>query len=332
MTSRGKTKSGSNRMSENTLPQTITTQELMALDYRYHYSDEELLEDWRRLKATHKFKKGSQFKPGMKLCQHFFENFWLIKNDKNYSFADAWRDPDIMDDVREWGLKGMSRLWLSWIRRAVYMRAGLPNSSFYRPHFAKQVCMMQMEHSGNWISPGRVFDPCMGWGGRLLGSVAQGWHYTGCDPNPATFANLSTMTQFLGVTDQVSMHNTGAEKFDYASMDPVDVVITSPPYFNLEIYTDEPEQSYNQHKTYADWRDGWYVPTIESCLGLLQPNGISAWNVMNSKKNDMVGDLVATHERLGWYLTGTVGFDSPLANIRKLKNRDVTYLFRRRTR
>lgn len=331
MTSLGRTRTGSSNMSENTLPKTITTQELMDLDYRYHYSDEELLKDWRRLKATRTFKKGSQFKPGMKLCQHFFENFWHIKSDKGLSFADAWQDYDIMDNVREWGLKGMSNLWLSWIRRAVYMRASLPNSSFYRPHFAKQVCMLQMEHSGDWISPGRVFDPCMGWGGRMLGSVAQGWHYTGCDPNLTTFANLTDMAQFLGINDQVSMHNMGAEQFDYASMDPVDVVITSPPYFNLEVYTSDANQSYNQHTTYAAWRDNWYVPIIESCLSRLQPNGISAWNVMNSKKNDMVGDLIATHERRGWYLTGTVGFDSPLANIRKLKNRDVTYLFRRRT-
>lgn len=328
MISLGATRIGSNNMGDNTLPKTITTTELMALDYRYRYTDEELMEDWNKLKGTHVFKKGSQFKPGLKLCQHFFDNFWHIKSSKGYSFADAWNNYEIMDDVRKWGLKGMSNLWLSWIRRAVYMRASLPNSSFYRPHLAKQVCMKQMEYSGD-ITPGRVFDPCMGWGGRLLGSVAQGWTYIGCDPNPVTFANLERMTNFLGIQNRIRMHNIGAEKFDYTRMDPVDVVITSPPYFNLEVYTGDPEQSYNQHSTYSDWRDKWYVPLIESCLSRLQPHGTSAWNVMNFAKNDMIGDLIAAHERRGWQLVDTVGFDSPLANIRKLKNRDITYLFRK---
>lgn len=305
------------------LPKTITTQELMSLDYRYNYSDDELMQDWEKLRATIKFKSGAQFKPGMKLCQHFFDNFWSIENEKGQSFAKAWADYQIMDQVREWGLQGMSQLWLSWIRRAVYMRASLPNSSFYRPHFSKQICMMTRKYEG------RVFDPCMGWGGRLLGTVAQGWHYTGCDPNKQTFANLQRMISFLGIDNSVSIHNIGAEEFDFASIDPVDVVVTSPPYFNLEIYTDDKNQSYNKHDTYTSWRDNWYIPLIEKSLAVLKDDGISAWNVMNFKGNDLVGDLISTHEKHGWNIVATVGFNSPLSNMRKLKNKDVTYLFRR---
>lgn len=308
---------------ESKLSKDITTEELMAIDYRYRYSDSELLDDWNKLRGTIVFKTGAQFKPGMKLCQHFFDNFWNIENDKGQSFAKAWNDPVIMNQVREWGLQGMSNLWLSWIRRAVYMRASLPNSSFYRPHFAKQVCMMTRKYEG------RVFDPCMGWGSRLLGTVAQGWHYTGCDPNKETFDNLQRMIDFLGIQDSVSTHNIGAETFSYSSIEPVDVIITSPPYFNLEVYTEESSQSYNKHNTYTSWRDQWYIPLIENCLSILKPDGISAWNVMNFKSNDMVSDLINTHEKNDWKLVGTVGFNSPLANMRKLKNKDVTYLFKR---
>jgi tRNA G10 N-methylase Trm11 len=176
---------------------------------------------------------------------------------------------------------------------------------------------------------GRVFDPCMGWGGRLLGTVAQGWHYTGCDPNKETFANLQRMISFLGIDNSISIHNIGAEEFDFSAIDPVDVVVTSPPYFNLEIYTTDKEQSYNKHDTYISWRDGWYVPLIEQSLSILKDDGISAWNVMNFKKNDLVGDLISTHKKHGWNIVGTVGFDSPLSNMRKLKNKDVTYIFKR---
>ena len=123
----------------NKLPKDITTKELMEIDYRYSYSEEELFADWKKLFETKEFKTGSQFKPGMKLCQHFHPNFWTIQNDKGLSFADCWNDYELMDQVREWGLKSMPELWLSWVRRAVYMSSGLPNSSFYRPHFSRQI-------------------------------------------------------------------------------------------------------------------------------------------------------------------------------------------------
>jgi hypothetical protein len=306
-----------------TLDKKITTQELMDIDYRYSYTSVELLADWEKLKKVTTFKKGSQFKPGMKMCQHFCDNFWNIKNEDGKSFADCWKDPVLMDKVRLWGLSGMSQLWLSWIRRAVFMSGGLPNSSFYRPHFTKQVTMMTGKKTGV------LFDPCAGWGGRMLGTVANDWKYVSCEPNKETFDNLNRMSQFLQITNEVSLHNTPAELFDIESLS-VDVVLTSPPYFNLEIYNDDPNQSYNQFNTYDLWRDKWLVPLIERCLSVLKDDGISAWNVMNFKKHDLTGDVIRTHEKHGWFLDTTVGFDSPLANIRKLKNKDVTYVFRKR--
>jgi len=306
-----------------TLPQNITTQELMALDYRYNYSDEELQEDWRRLCATVSYKTGAQFKPGMKLCQHFCPNFWDISSADGKSFAQAWQDPVVMDRVRQWGLQGMSQLWLSWVRRAVYMAAGLPNSSFYRPHFSKQVIEMTGKLRGT------LFDPCAGWGGRMLGTAAAGWDYYACEPNPDTWNNLQRMIAFIKSPTVVSIAPVPVEVYDIGALRKVDIVLTSPPYFNLEVYNKSPQQSYNAHNTYDGWRDGWLVPLIDRCLDVLQPDGISAWNVMNVGKLDLSGDVIAAHARRGWTLTDTVGFQSPLSNIRKLKNKDVTYIFRK---
>jgi DNA modification methylase len=137
------------------------------------------------------------------------------------------------------------------------------------------------------------------------------------------------MAKFAEIDNLITTHNIGAEDFDFGGQNCVDVVITSPPYFNLEVYNGDTNQSYNAHPTYAQWRDNWYIPLIEECLGILHDDGISAWNVMNFKKNDLVGDLVNTHAKHGWTLVDQVGFNSPLANIRQLKNKDVTYIFRK---
>lgn len=303
------------------LSKDITTDELMQIDYHYNFSDEELTKDWGKLCNTVEFKTGAQFKPGMKLCQHFFPNFFSIKSADGKSFESAWKDYDTMDKVREWGLTGMSQLWLSWIRRAVYMTAGLPNSSFYRPHFSRQVAMMTGKASGH------IFDPCAGWGGRMLGAISFGWKYTACEPNKETYDNLMRLVDFLDAHDRVTIHNCPAE--EYAHTKKYDVVITSPPYYNLEVYEESTKQSYNKFPTYAEWRDSWLEPLIETCLTQLV--GLSAWNVMNFKRNDIVQDVISIHEKNGYELIDTIGFSSPLSNIRKLKNKDVTYIFKEKT-
>ncbi len=60
----------------------------------------------------------------MKLCQHFFPNFWSIKSSKGNSFEDCWQDEELMNKVHNWGLQSMSKLWMSWIRRAVVLAGG----------------------------------------------------------------------------------------------------------------------------------------------------------------------------------------------------------------
>lgn len=301
----------------------ITVEELKRVSYQYHYTDEELWNDWGKLCRVRSFKSGAQFKPGMKICQHFSENFWLIENEKGMSFEKAWQDEKLMEDVLDWGRKGMSRLWLSWIRRAVYLRAGLANSSFYRPHFSKQIAIMAGKRQGV------LFDPCAGWGGRMLGTVANGWEYVGCEPNKITYRNLQRMVDFLSIQRKVTLINSPAELFDFGTQRDVDVVLTSPPYFNLESYSSEKTQSYNKFRTYEAWSNEWLRPLIHDSLAILNPLGLSAWNVMNFKKYPLVDDVAKFHEEKGWTLKTTVGFNSPLAHMRKLKNKDVTYIFKK---
>lgn len=295
--------------------------------YEFDYTDLELTKDWLKLKKTTSYKKGSQFKPGLKWCQQYYPNFFDIQNDRGMSFQDCWNDDVIMQRVLDWGRKGMSQCWTSWVRRAVYLVGGLPNSSMYRPHFARQIIQ---DHFDDGFS-GVLFDPCAGWGGRMLGTISTGWEYVACEPNPETFKNthilLGDLPRDLSDKPKVTLHNIPAEEFSYDLK--VDVVLTSPPYFNLEVYTDDGEQSYNKHNTYEAWCNDWFLPLIEKSVGMLKLGGVSAWNVMNTSKFDMVTPLFEKHKQLGFTLVETYGFDSPLAYMRKLKNKDVTYVFKK---
>ena len=94
----------------------------MKADYHYSYSEEELNKDWQRLIATTEYKTGAQFKPGLKLCQQFFPNFFLIEDKNGKSFAKCWKDEEVMKKVLKWANSGdgsehgMSHLWLSWVK------------------------------------------------------------------------------------------------------------------------------------------------------------------------------------------------------------------------
>lgn len=293
--------------------QDITTEELMAIDYRYRFTKQELMSDWYRLLFCTEFKAGAQFAPGIKLCKHFCDNFWEIEDRRGVSFASAWNDYGVMDSVREWGLRSMSKLWLSWVRRAVYMRAGLPNSSFYRPHLAKQVILLHGAEAGTLV------DPCIGWGGRMLGTVASGWDYVGYDADERMVNNARAMADFVGATPSLTYAPA-----EYADFPQADVILTSPPYFDLERYSNDQDQSYNKYPQFDLWRDSWLIPLIRKGIESLSDGGLSAWNVMG---RDLVAAVMDAHD--GLELIATLGFKSPIANIRQVKNKDITLVFRK---
>lgn len=300
----------------------ITTDELMQVDLGYNYSEKELIDDWVRLKKTNKFKSGSQWKPGLKICQQFCDNFFDIKATNGKSFNSIKNDWNEMEKIRLWGLEKMSDLYVSWVRRAIYMRWGGHNPTYYRPHLAKQIIL----HTGKFM--GTLFDPCAGWGGRMIGTVAAGWQYVACEPNEKTYNNLLRIADFLNIRNSVTIYNIPFEEFNMKELGKVDIVLTSPPYFNLETYDGGKNQSYNKFSEFTDWMNDWMTPMIQSCVDALVDDGLSCWNVMDFKKFNMVNNVIDTHTHLGFDLKYTLGIDSPFVNYKgKLIKKDLTYIF-----
>ena len=105
-----------------------------------------------------------------------------------------------------------------------------------------------------------VLDPCGGWGGRLLGAVAVGAaRYIACEPCVPTHAALCAMAAQVAATATGATPGTVCELhrlgFEDLALPPcsVDVALTSPPYFNLELYDDAPSQSHVRYATPAQW-------------------------------------------------------------------------------
>jgi hypothetical protein len=149
-----------------------------------------------------------------------------------------------------------------------------------------------------------VLDPCMGWGGRLLGAVSNRCQYIGFEPNDETFENIQRLVHFLDIDKFVCLYHDDALKMgEYDFYDQNDIVLTSPPYFDLEIYkADQEKQSIHGCDNYTQWQNQFLEPLIQNCLDRLvnNNNGISCWNVAKVGKNDMWESVRDVHERNGY--------------------------------
>lgn len=276
---------------ERLLP--FLAEELSQVDYQAQYTDEELNKDWKNLISwkSNISSINSTSRIGMKLCEHFFPNFYDIEDSKGNSFDSLWSNVELLEKVLRWNRKSHSTPYLSELRRGIYFCGKLCKSTMYRPQMAKMVTL------GSKI----VLDPCAGWGGRMLGSVSNGCEYIAFEPNTETYQGLVELSEFLGITHMVKLYNKDALLMDEYVVDAVDCVITSPPYFNLEVYSHESTQSLNNRKTYEEWDSEFLTPLIHSCLKRLK--GKSCWNVAKVGKNDMWDSVDKAHADFGYIPT-----------------------------
>ena len=100
------------------LPQ--LAEELAATDYHYNYTEEELRQDWEKLKKYNKtdFITAAQTRPGMKLCEYFFPNFFEISSPKGQKFSQFWNEQDLQKVIK-WNRSSHSTPYLSEMRRGI---------------------------------------------------------------------------------------------------------------------------------------------------------------------------------------------------------------------
>jgi 16S rRNA G966 N2-methylase RsmD len=285
------TKNLSDAEFESILPELAT--QLEGIEFVTQYTDEKLKTDWKNLC---KWKTNDEYinstsRVGMKLCEHFFPNFYDIENNKGKSFSNLWTKNNL-EKILRWNRNSHSTPYLSELRRGIYFCCGMTKSTMFRPQMSKLLCMK--------YQPKIVLDPCAGWGGRMLGSVASGAEYIAFEPNTKTYSSLVKMTKFLGIEDRVRLICDDALKMDQYSLPNVDMILTSPPYFDLEVYTHEDTQSIKNASTYDIWNNNFLEPLIHKSLSYLNDDGVSCWNVGKVGNRNMFDDVLAAHTKMSY--------------------------------
>jgi hypothetical protein len=97
----------------------------------------------------------------------------------------------------------------------------------------------------------KILDISSGWGDRLVGVMASDIdEYDGFDPNPCLHKNYKEMINFFkrDVVNKNAVYTIKELPFEEAELKQnyYDLVMTSPPYFTMEIYDDNPKTNTKQ--------------------------------------------------------------------------------------
>jgi SAM-dependent methyltransferase len=164
---------------------------------------------------------------------------------------------------------------------------------------------------------GLVLDPCAGYGGRAAGTLAAGRRYFGIDPHPSATSSFQALFQAFG---DPSARFTNAP-FEDVLLDDVlaDCVLTSPPYFSVERYSNDPTQSWVRYKTWTTWVEEFLTPFARKSFQVLREGGVFCVNTKNVRVGrqefPIVDELARIARVLGFTLERTL--ELPLGRIGK---------------
>ena len=210
------------------------------------------------------------------IYQYQFQELLKCRRDsKGYKTIDEWfADPELKE-----------KLWKDTIHRNRRDKAPYPNpTDVYECHRINNGAIVPFKAStAKYIykkfGATSVLDPTMGWGGRMLGATSLNINYIGFDTNTdlrpgyeGMIHDLFVSRGFLGndikLFWETSLNEDIIKTLDY------DMVLTSPPYENMELYS---------HMTPWTSDDQFYkeflIPLIDLCHKYLKDGGKSCWNI-----------------------------------------------------
>lgn len=117
----------------------------------------------------------------------------------------------------------------------------------------------------------RMLDISAGWGDRLLTAMALDMEYLGFDPNTQLQKGYQEMIDKFGD----SRHRVECQPFETAKLPEkyFDLVLSSPPFFDLEHYTSEATQSIVQYPELETWLTKFLFPSLDLASQAIKPGG-----------------------------------------------------------
>lgn len=243
---------------------------------KFPYRDltkEDALKDYLNLKKLPEKLTLDRTRIGNKATDYYFQRARSkakLKNRKSH--LDAWNNPEerrkTIEFAKRW--RQTTNPTLGDLRAAVRFRFGSINQ--FKPAVARFIYQK--------FKPKRVLDFTAGWGGRLLGAMSLDIDYIGIDSNRQLKEPYRRMISDFPSKSDVKMFYTRSENFDYSKLPEYDMIFTSPPYFDLEIYP-----SMKVYKDNQDFLDSFFEPVVRKAFKHLKKNGHLILNIPAEMKD-----------------------------------------------
>lgn len=230
---------------------------------------------------------------GVRLANLFHPQMWRVKMKGRRSPQACFEDDDALRRL-------IRRALTVWADRCAVNANNLRGMlltfshtgrvSNFRPTAAKAIYERYSQDGDT------VLDFSAGYGGRMLGCLALDRCYLGIDPCREQIIGLRRMSARLGKLVKVSartiIHQACAEDFlTELKARSVALVFSSPPYFNMERYSNSTSQSYIRFPTYEKWREGFMVPVVQQSRRVLKKGGYLVINVANINGYPLSDDM-----------------------------------------
>lgn len=255
---------------------------------------------------------------GVKTCNHYFPHRFDGKRYDSDPMS-IWGNPEkLREFFRNRFRYADNRISDAVIRTGLQLK-GVPAN--FNPSIAQYIYREFLPESGT------VLDFSAGYGGRLLGFLTSGSNgrYYGYEPSVKSYNALVKMSNELvpiqgESLNTVKLFNSPFEDacIDYRS----DLVFSSPPYYGLEIYSDEDNQSIVRYPEYNDWLNKFWRVLVDKCSTSLYPGGYFIYTIGNYRSYDLLKDTVEIVKSSGLVLQETyrISYHNVFKNKEKLEN------------
>ena len=252
----------------------------------FYKRPEDVLEEFEKLKMIGCDKSRTFGKVGNDVVNYFTleERLETIGN-KGFSYYDVWKNRSKITEQYPYVKKVLTHYEKNYntypeikVWKRIYdLYYG--SITLFRPLQAMEVYCR--------FKPTCVLDFTMGWGGRLIGACALDIdEYIGIDNNMRLKTPYEKMMKILKPLSKtkIELYFEDALKVDYSKLK-YDMVLTSPPYYNTEIYGNAAPLTKDQ------WNTEFYAPLFKRTFKHLQQGGHYCLN-LSKEIYDKIGKPV----------------------------------------
>lgn len=270
----------------------------------FSFTNNELLKDFNSLcllniQELQNNKIFSSYKPsGLKIFKHFNPHFFSVSSKNKCSMIDAFNNDEtllaVIKNRMEGGFNMSNNMLIQGMRNGFFAF----HPSIFYPYVAKYLYETYCKDGDI------IYDYSAGFGQRMLGalSTSKKIKYIGCDPWNKNIEALNKIVELLStsipdINERVKLIQLGAE--NYIPNESISVAFSSPPYFDKELYINEPTQSYMNG--YNEFINTWWDKVCRNINTALKKDGVFILNMKERVDNyNILKDMLAVCEKYGF--------------------------------